>query len=245
MSGKVTLVGAGPGAPDLLTLRAVNALEDADVVLHDRLIDPAILDICRINCKRIDVGKRVGRNQSIAQGSIMDLLIRCARKGQHVVRLKGGDPFVFGRGGEEIAVLKAAGIAYSVVPGVSSVLAAPASADIPLTYRGLAMSFGVFTARTGEGMPSADLRAAAQVDTAVILMGASRLSQIARDLRTHGRARHTPVAVISRATLPDAKTWIGTLGDLEQDHRFEAPSTMVVGPTVTVLREAVQQLNIS
>ncbi|MCB1043146.1 MAG: uroporphyrinogen-III C-methyltransferase [Acidobacteria bacterium] len=246
MMGFVSLVGAGPGAADLLTLRAVSVLQQADCVLYDRLIDPAVLDYCPETCERVFVGKRPGRDQAATQGMIMDVMVQRARKGMHVVRLKGGDPFVYGRGGEEIAVLISEGISYEVVPGLSSVVAAPAAAGIPLTYRGLAASFGVFTAQRGKGLPPADLEAAARVDTAVILMGAAAITDVAHALRRHGRAAWTPVAVISHATLPQQSQWIGTLSDLEQGTlNFESPATIVVGPTVTVLTQPVAQTRIS
>lgn len=246
MSGHVALVGAGPGSPDLLTLRAVGCLAGADVVYFDRLVDPAALSHCQPHCRLINVGKQVGQDQNVVQGSILDQLVRAARAGNKVVRLKGGDPFVFGRGGEEVAVLKEAGIAYEVVPGISSVMAAPAAAGIPLTYRGLASSFGVFTVRTGQGLPAADLEAATRVDTAVLLMGAAATAQVARELRRHGKASWTPAAVITNATTAEQSVWLGTLAELEQPGlTFQSPSTIVVGPTVTVLRQALPQQVIS
>ena len=225
----VHLVGAGPGDPELLTVRAVNLLRQADVVVYDRLVDPTVVDLAPPWAERIDAGKTPG-TPSPSQDNINTILIDRGRRFGCVVRLKGGDPFVFGRGGEEASALRAAGIDAEVVPGVTSAVAAPAAAGIPVTMRGVSSGFTVVTAHQD---PSSDRRldwdALAQAGTTlVILMGAARSEQIADRLRAGGMADNTPVAVISAATTRHQHV---DRTDLAGLHRLavSSPATIVIG----------------
>lgn len=214
-AGHVTLVGAGPGDPGLLTLAAVRALEAADVVMYDALLSHEVLGHCRADARLIDVGKRAGAH-SKTQESINEMLIDEARNGRRVVRLKGGDPFVFGRGGEEALACRAAGVAFTVVPGISSAIAVPAYAGIPVTHRGVARSFAVITgSERGDG-DAHDWHALAKVDTLVVLMGAATLAEIAPRLTAAGRAANTPAAAISNGTLPNQQSVRATLGTIAE-----------------------------
>lgn len=234
--GRVFLVGAGPGDPELLTLRAWRCLQRADVVLYDRLLDPRLLDEVPPRAERIFVGKAPGR-PGVGQRAIHELLVERARRGQRVVRLKGGDPYVFGRGGEEGEALDAAGIDWQVVPGISSALAVPALAGIPLTHRGVARSFTVVTAhragRSSDPDPT-DWDAVARLDTLVILMGVQTLSWVVAQLLRH-RAGHTPVAMIERGTLSgERRLWSRLDQVVAQAHRqaIASPAILVVGEVV-------------
>src|SRR4029450_3107972 len=212
--GKVYLVGAGPGDPDLLTLKGKNCLEQAEVILYDRLVSAELLGHAVQSAELIYVGKQVGKH-CVNQREIEELLIRKAREGKLVVRLKGGDPFLFGRGGEEAIVLSAAGIPFEIVPGVSSAIATPAYAGIPLTHRGLSSSVAIVTgARAGDGGPSKEILKNANADTLVVLMGLSHLSQITEELVRAGRSPETPVAVISSGTFETQQTAVGTLANI-------------------------------
>lgn len=239
MTGIVYLVGAGPGDPGLLTLRGAEVLRTADVVVHDRLIPPALLELAPARAERVDVGKRPG-GPAARQEQICELLVERARRGLRVVRLKGGDPFVFGRGGEEALACARAGVPFEVVPGVSAATAAPAAAGIPVTHRGLARSFAVVTA-TGAGGEAVDLAPLARaVDTLVVLMAAARLEPTCRALVEAGRRAEEPAAVVSWATTPRQRTVIGTLAGLPALARaagIEAPATLVVGEVVGVAAE--------
>jgi uroporphyrin-III C-methyltransferase len=234
MSGIVYLVGAGPGDPELITVKGLRCLQRADVVVYDRLVDPSLLSEAPRTARRIYAGKSPGR-EALRQEEIEALLVRQARKGRVVVRLKGGDPFVFGRGGEEALACAVAGVPCEVVPGVTSAVAVPASAGIPLTHRGVASGFAVVTGHC-LGEDRVDWAALARVDTLVVLMGAARLSAIARLLLEHGRPAGEPVAVVERGTLPDSRTWIGTLAELAtaEDLDLQSPATLVVGEVVRV-----------
>ena len=237
--GKITLIGAGPGAADLLTLRAVRALERAQVVLYDRLVNPEILKFVPKTAQRIYVGKEPQFKSDSRQNRIYGLMMTHAGMGKNVVRLKGGDPFVFGRGGEEVLAMETAGFQVEVVPGLSSALSAPASSGIPVTHRGMASSFGVFTGHYQEGSSAADVdwRAAALLGTAVFLMGVKRLPEIVNQLQKHGRSEDTPIALIERATLPDQRLTTGTLGDiLSKAQGVRPPTTIVVGDVVRLAR---------
>jgi uroporphyrin-III C-methyltransferase len=230
VSGKVYLVGAGPGDADLLTVRAARLLAEADVVVHDRLIGPGTLEGCRPDAELIDVSKRPGDGASL-QTTINGLLVDRALAGFEVVRLKGGDPFVFGRGGEEAIALADAGVPYEIVPGVSSALAAPAAAGIPATHRDLARSLTVVTGHRA-ALDDHDWRALAASDTLVVLMGAATVGEIAARLLEAGASTATPVAVIQKATLPDQRDLRTTLGELSQAMSaagLEAPLVLVVG----------------
>ena len=230
--GKVYLVGAGCGAADLITVRGLRLLERCGAVVYDDLLDQALLDAAPEGAEKIYVGKRRGRH-SMAQEDINALLIAKAREGKQVVRLKGGDPFVFGRGGEEALALQAAGIAWEYVPGVTSAVAVPGAAGIPVTHRGVSRSFCVVTARTAdsaEGAPSRWGELARLGGTLVFLMGLSQLKEIARGLVGAGLPPDTPVAVIGGKNAP--RTIRGTLGDIaERAREAAAPAVIVVGGT--------------
>lgn len=233
-TGKVYLVGAGCGAADLITVRGLRLLERCGAVVYDDLLAPELLDAAPESAERIYVGKRRGR-RSMAQEDINALLVAKAREGKTVVRLKGGDPFVFGRGGEEALALQAAGIRWEYVPGVTSAVAVPGAAGIPVTHRGVSGSFHVVTAHTADspdGLPS-DLEELARLPgTLVFLMGLSRLEEIARRLTAAGLSPETPAAVIGGKNAPRAVR--GTLGDIAERTReagTEAPAVIVVGGT--------------
>jgi uroporphyrin-III C-methyltransferase len=228
--GTVYLVGAGPGDPDLMTVRGLRCLREADTVVYDRLVSDAILAEARPGAERIYVGKAPGESCR-RQEDINALLISLAREGKTVVRLKGGDPFVFGRGAEEALACRAAGIACEVVPGISSAVSVPALAGIPVTHRGVASGFAVVTGHC-LGEDRVDWAALATVDTLVVLMGMARLPEIAGLLRRH-RPATTPAAVLSRGTLPEERVVVGTLEDIaELAAGLAAPATLVVGEVV-------------
>jgi uroporphyrin-III C-methyltransferase len=226
VNGIVYLVGAGPGDPRLLTLRGAEVLQRADVVVHDRLAPAALLDLAPRGAERVDAGKARGC-AAISQDGINRLLVDRARRGLSVVRLKGGDPFVFGRGGEEALALAAAGVAFEVVPGVSAAVAAPAYAGVPLTHRGLAASFAVVSA-TLAGGPADLARVATAVDTLVVLMVAERLGDVCAGLIAAGRPPDEPAAVIASAATAGQRSLTGTLADLA-GAKVEPPATLVAG----------------
>jgi uroporphyrin-III C-methyltransferase len=238
MSGIVHLVGAGPGDPELLTLRARRVLDAADVVVHDRLIATALLDTIPRGIRRLAVGK-VGGGPSTPQAEIAELLIGLARSGADVVRLKGGDPFVFGRGGEEAIALQSAEVAFEVVPGVSAGFAGPAAAGIPVTHRGIARSVAFVT---GETDPSAgggpiDWAAIAAIDTVVIFMAGRSAASVAGRLIAGGRDPSTPAAVIVDATLPGQAVRRLDLGMLRRrgaGRTDDRPTLLVVGEVVAL-----------
>jgi len=231
-TGAVHLVGGGPGDPGLITSRGLDLLRSADVVVHDRLIGAAVLAEARADAELIDVGKGPG-HAPYSQEEINDLLVARARRSHTVVRLKGGDPFVFGRGSEEAAACRKAGVPVYVVPGVTSAIAAPAAAGIPVTARGLARSFAVVTAH-GAGPDSAevDVRALAGVDTLVVLMGRAGLGSFTAQLLGAGRDPATPAACIQSATTPEQRVTRGTLGTIAADAErdgLENPMVTVIG----------------
>ncbi len=228
-TGRVTLVGAGPGGADLITVRGARALAAADVVLYDRLADPALLDLAPVAAERIPVGKAKG--EGMDQDDIARLLVERALQGNHVVRLKGGDPFVFGRGAEELDAVWAAGIEASVVPGLTSAIAGPALAGIPLTHREDAASFLVLTGHRA-GATDADWSAVARAaDTLVVLMGASTAPELAANLVAGGRPPTDPVAVVHRAGLPGQQVRTLDLATLAASGSpLPSPSVLVIGP---------------
>ncbi len=233
-TGKVYLVGAGPGDPGLITVRGLQLLHSAQVIVYDQLVNPALLEETPSTAIRIFVGKQAGRH-CIAQEEINQILIDHARLGHEVVRLKGGDPFVFGRGGEEAEALSDAGICFEIVPGVSSAVAVPAYAGIPMTHRKFASSFAVVTGHEAhKGKSAVDWgKLATAVDTLVILMGLHNLPAIVARLITHGRSPETPAAVIRRGTTSEQETVIGTLADIvEKSASLEAPALIVIGEVV-------------
>ena len=230
--GRVILVGAGPGDPDLLTLRGHRALARAEVIVYDKLVNLALLDVAPPTALRIFAGKTRG-DHTMPQAAINAVLVHHARLGRWVVRLKGGDPFVFGRGGEEAEALAAAGVPFEVIPGVSAAIAVPAYAGIPLTHRRLSSSFAVVTGHEDLDKARAPVdwaRLATAVDTLVVLMGQARLGAIAEELMRHGRSADTPVALISNGTT-EAQTVVGCLladaGRMARD--LPAPLLVVIG----------------
>jgi uroporphyrin-III C-methyltransferase len=233
--GSVWLVGAGPGDPELLTLKALRLLQGADVVVHDRLTPPAILDMARPGARRIDVGKRKSRH-TLPQDDINQLLVALAREGLVVVRLKGGDPFVFGRGGEELLALRAAGVDAHVVPGVTAALAAAAGAGAPLTHRGLAQAVTFVTGhaaiRDGEsGEQDLDWLVLSRPNhTVVVYMGLTTAALLAARIVQAGRAPSTPVLVVENASRPDERRLLTNLGQLPTAVAgLDGPALLVIG----------------
>jgi uroporphyrin-III C-methyltransferase len=235
MTGRVVLVGAGPGDPDLITVKGARALAGADVVVYDRLAAPALLDLAPATAERIYVGKTPG-GHAMKQPEIDALLVERARTGAVVVRLKGGDPFVFGRGGEELLACAAAHVPCEIVPGITSAVAAPAAAGIPVTHRGIARSFAVVTASTAGTAHEPDAtdlsRVATAVDTLVLLMAAGRLEATCRSLIDAGRPADQPAALVMWATTRDERSVVGTLADLPAlaaAASMGPPATLIVG----------------
>lgn len=230
MRGRVVLVGAGPGDPELITIRGARALAEADVVVYDRLVAPALLELTPAEAQRIYVGKEPGR-AATPQREIERLLVDRALSGATVVRLKGGDPFVFGRGGEEMAACGAVGVPCEVVPGVSAAVAAPAAAGIPVTHRGVARSFAVVTGSTAHD-DEVDVSRVAGADTLVVLMAAGRLARTCADLIAAGRPADEPAAIIQWAWTPEQRSVVGTLTDLPtlaEAASIGPPATLVIG----------------
>jgi uroporphyrin-III C-methyltransferase/precorrin-2 dehydrogenase/sirohydrochlorin ferrochelatase len=232
--GSVTLVGAGPGDPDLLTIKALRALQDADVVFYDELVSPEILDRTRRDAARVPVGRRVG-NPGIGQDAINKLLIEAAKSGQRAVRLKGGDPFVFGRGGEEIEALREAGIVYSVVPGITAGLGAAAQFEVPLTFRHEALRITFLTAHKARDAETVDWSVLTDEKmTVVVYMGMTAAPSVRAGLLAAGRSPQTPVGVFARATRPDAQAAVGTLDELPTlvEKIDGGPAVLIIGDVV-------------
>jgi uroporphyrin-III C-methyltransferase len=233
--GKVYLVGAGPGDPDLITVKALRCLRVAQVVIYDRLANPSLLDEAPERAEMIFVGKQVG-HCALRQEEINTLLVEQALLGKTVVRLKGGDPFVFGRGGEEALALAEAGITFEIVPGVSSALAVPAYAGIPITHRGQSCSVTIVTGHEDPARPSSlvNWEALAKLNgTLVILMGMANLSVICQKLLAGGLAPETPAAVIEQGTIACQRQVIGTLANIaEQASALRSPAVVVIGHVV-------------
>ncbi len=237
--GQVYLVGAGPGDPGLLTVRGLELLRCAEVIVYDRLVNKALLEEAPATALRIFAGKAAGYH-SLPQEEINAILIEHARAGRNVVRLKGGDPFVFGRGGEEAEALAQAGIGFEVVPGVSSAIAVPAYAGIPLTHRKISSSFAVITGHEAckEGARIDWSRLASGIDTLVVLMGLKNIPRIAAELIAHGRDRQTPVAIISSGTTENQRVVTGSLDDIaEKSAAVEPPAVIVIGDVVSLASE--------
>ena len=235
--GIVYLVGAGPGDPKLITVRGLECLRRADVVVYDRLVSRDLLDEAPVSAERIFAGKSPGCH-ALPQERIQELLVDGARAGRVVVRLKGGDPFVFGRGGEEAAACAAAGVRCEVVPGVTSAVGVPGLAGIPVTHRGASSAFAVVTAHhAAGGGDGLDWGALAAIDTLVVLMGVERLELITASLIGGGRSPATPAAVIERGSLPGERVTTGTLADIAVRARLagvRSPATIVIGDVVHV-----------
>lgn len=231
---KLTVVGAGPGDPDLITIKAVNALGEADVILYDALVNKEILKYAASDSLKIYVGKR-NKHHTYSQEQINTLIVDLAFTHGHVVRLKGGDPFVFGRGQEEIRYAELFNLETAVVPGISSSIAVPASVGIPVTHRGASESFWVITGTTQTGELSNDVRLASETNaTAVILMGVEKLAQIVAIYKEQGKDE-TAIALIQNGTLPDQNLAIGTIETIEEiasAENIQAPAVIVIGEVV-------------
>ena len=243
-TGFVSLVGAGPGDPELITVKGLRRLGAADSVLYDRLVNPVLLQECRPDAELIYVGKH-GVQTSYSQEMINALLVHKAILGRNVVRLKGGDPFIFGRGGEEALALRKVNIPFEIVPGISSAVAAPAYAGIPVTHRHIAASVAIVAGHedphknlqknSGKDGSSHNWHALAGVDTLVILMGVGRLEAISQELIAAGRSGETPAALVRWGTTDEQETVEGTLGTIAQKAReagLKAPATLIVGEVV-------------
>jgi uroporphyrin-III C-methyltransferase/precorrin-2 dehydrogenase/sirohydrochlorin ferrochelatase len=238
--GRVVLVGAGPGDPELLTLKAVKALQVADVVVYDHLVSTAVLDFAPVAAQKIYAGKR--RNEhSMRQERINQLLVDLARQGLQVVRLKGGDPFIFGRGGEEMQALAAAGIAFEVVPGITAANAASCYAGIPLTHRDFAQSVVFVTGHLQDGTANLDWPGLVKPhQTVVIYMGLGGAASICEQLLAHGAPHDRPVAVVQMASTARQRVLVSTLASLPGDLRtdpFESPSLLVIGDVAQLAQQ--------
>jgi uroporphyrin-III C-methyltransferase/precorrin-2 dehydrogenase/sirohydrochlorin ferrochelatase len=235
--GRVALVGAGPGDAGLLTLRALRLLNEADVILHDALVSPDVLALARRDAECIAVGKRAGAT-SAAQGDIHALMLAHARAGKLVVRLKGGDPFVFGRGGEELEFLRAHGIAFEVVPGITAALACAAYAGVPLTHRDHAQAVRLVTAHARDSLDTLDWTALAQEkQTLAVYMGVGALDTLRDWLLAHGRAASTPFALVENGSLPSQRVVLGTLGELPEiarTHAVGTPALLILGEVASL-----------
>jgi len=232
--GRVALVGAGPGDPDLLTIKALRALQDADIVFYDELVSPEILDRARRDASRVPVGRRVGK-PGIGQDAINRLLIEAARSGQRAVRLKGGDAFIFGRGGEEVEALREAGVAYSVVPGITAGLGAAAQFEVPLTFRHEALRITFLTAHKAKDADAVDWSVLTDEKmTVVVYMGMTAAQSVRAGLLAAGRSPQTPVGVFARVTWPDAQAAVGTLNELPSlvEKIDGGPAVLIIGDVV-------------
>ncbi|MCS6947247.1 MAG: uroporphyrinogen-III C-methyltransferase, partial [Steroidobacteraceae bacterium] len=237
--GSVTLVGAGPGSPGLLTMQALRALQNADVILYDRLVSRQILALARRDAEKIPVGKTPG-GPSTPQPVINEQMISLAAAGKRVVRLKGGDPFVFGRGAEELDALRAAGVPFDVVPGITAATAL-ALAGIPLTHRELASGVRLVSAQRAASAAALDWHSWARTDeTLVVYMGVAQLETLCEELQRHGRDGATPVAIVERVSLPEQRVLVTTLAAASaaaEQHRIEAPALVVIGAVAARARD--------
>ncbi|BDY13648.1 uroporphyrinogen-III C-methyltransferase [Hydrogenimonas cancrithermarum] len=239
--GKVYLTGAGPGDIDLLTVKALRVVREADVIIYDRLANPDILKEAKDGCEFVYVGKADGRH-TLPQDQINEVIYQNALKYDNVVRLKGGDPLVFGRGGEEAKYLKERGIAFEFIPGVTSAISVPAYAGIPVTHRGVAVSFKVVTGHEAPNKEHSqvDWESMKADETIVFLMGLHNLGNIAKNLIRIGRSEDTPCAVISKGTTPEQKSVTGTLADIHAKVKaagIKTPALIVVGKVVELKKD--------
>ena len=234
VEGHITLVGAGPGDPDLLTVKALRALQDADVVFYDELVSPEILDRIRRDAARVPVGRRIGK-PGIGQDAVNRLLIDAAREGRRAVRLKGGDGYVFGRGGEEVSALRDAGVSYTVVPGITAALGAAAEFEVPLTYRHEARRVTFLTAHKAADAADVDWSALTDLEmTVVVYMGMTAAPAVRAGLIKAGRSPLTPVGVFARVTRPDSRAAVGVLDDLP-----ELATQVDGGPAILIIGDVV------
>jgi uroporphyrin-III C-methyltransferase / precorrin-2 dehydrogenase / sirohydrochlorin ferrochelatase len=241
--GSVTLVGAGPGDPDLLTIKALRALQDADVIFYDELVNPKVLDRARRDAERIPVGRRVGK-PGIGQEAVNRLLVEAARAGRRAVRLKGGDPFIFGRGGEEVEALRQAGVAYGVIPGISAGLGAAAQFEVPLTFRHEALRVTFLTAHKASDAEMVDWSTLTDVAmTIVVYMGMTAAPSVRQGLLAAGRSPQTPVGVFARVTRDDAAAAVGTLDELPGlvQKVDGGPAVLIIGDVVAHAAPARRQ----
>ena len=242
--GEVYLVGAGPGDPELLTLKALRLMQQADVIIYDRLVSPAIMELCRRDAEKVYVGK-ARSNHAVPQEGINALLVEYALQGKRVCRLKGGDPFIFGRGGEEIQELFEAEIPFQVVPGITAASGCSAYAGIPLTHRDYAQSVRFLTGHLKEGSPELPWHELVyENQTLVLYMGLVGLEKICEKLIAHGQRSDMPVALISKGTTPEQQVVVGTLADIHskvEEHQIQAPTLTIIGEVVR-LREQLQWL---
>jgi uroporphyrin-III C-methyltransferase len=235
--GKAYIVGAGPGDPELITVKALRCIQNADVILYDRLVNPELLKEAKRNCHLIYCGKQPNYH-TLQQETINHLLVKYTKQGKTVVRLKGGDPFVFGRGAEEVEALLEKGLQVEVVPGITAGIAAPAYAGIPITHRELGSSFAVVTGHKPKGKPT-DINwksLATAVDTLAIYMGITNLSYICEELMKHGKNENTPVAIIQQGTTLAQRTVTGTLSSIVsvvEKEGIQNPAMVIVGDVVT------------
>ena len=234
-SGLVTLVGAGPGDPDLLTVKALRALQDADIIFYDDLVSAEVLDRARRDAARVSVGRRIGK-PGIGQDAINELLVQAAREGKRAVRLKGGDSFIFGRGGEEIAALREAGVAYAVIPGITAGMGAASEFEVPLTFRKMATRITLLTSHKTHDAEAVDWSALTDTRmTLVIYMGITAAPAIREGLLAAGRSPQTPVGVFARVTRTDAKSVVGVLDKLPElaEQVESGPAILIIGDVVS------------
>ncbi|OLS40390.1 uroporphyrinogen-III C-methyltransferase [Bacillus sp. MRMR6] len=247
MIGKAYIVGAGPGDPDLITLKALKCIQQADVILYDRLVNPELLKNAKADCQHIYCGKQPTVH-TMKQETINHLLVKYTKQGKMVVRLKGGDPFVFGRGAEEVEALVRNGLSYDVVPGITAGVAAPAYAGIPITHRELGSSFAIVTGHRQKGK-STDINwkgLATAVDTLVIYMGISNLAYICQELISNGKHPDTPVGIIQQGTTNEQRTVSGTLSTIVtivEKEGVSNPAMIVIGEVVR-FREKLRELQL-
>ena len=248
MVGRVFLVGAGPGDPELLTLKAIRLIQNCDVLVYDRLVSQEVLDLAPESVERFNVGKRPHMH-SVPQQDINALLVSLARRGRNVVRLKGGDPFMFGRGGEEMLALRAVGIPCEIIPGITSAQGAAASTKVPLTHRGLANSVRYLTGHCRDNAAlDFDWEGLADPSTTlVVYMGLANISEIAHQLMTYGRSPETPVLAISNATREDERRYNTSLRDVSCAVKvagFQSPVLFVIGDVVAIAQIPEQKFDV-
>ena len=235
--GEVYIVGAGPGDPELLTFKALRLMQQADIVYYDALVSPQVLDLCRRDADKVFVGKKRS-NHAVAQLGINELLVNSAKEGRRVVRLKGGDPFIFGRGGEEIESLRAHHIPYQVVPGITAANAAASYAGIPLTHRDHSQSVRFVTGFLKAGAPNNNFSSFLNTDeTVVFYMGLHSLARLTEGLITAGRSADTPIAIVSNASMPNQQVLTGTLAtinELQEKNQLPTPALLIMGDVVSL-----------